>query len=132
MRAALAHGAGFLISGALAFSTDAGVLWLLTRNGTLDPYTARLAAIAVAMVVAYFAHRTLTFAVKEPPSLHQFGRFCSVAASANALNYAIYAGILFAWPASATPLLALLIATAVAMVASYLGLRLGVFRAPTP
>jgi putative flippase GtrA len=69
----------------------------------------------------------VTFAVAAPPSFGEFVRFAVVAGSANALNYAIYAAILLVWPAVA-PLAAQIVSTAVAMVASYLGFRFGVFR----
>ena len=123
------HGAGFLTSGVLAFTTDASVLWILTHIFGNDPYSARAVAIAAAMVVGYFAHRRLTFCVPEVPTLRQFGKFARVAATASALNYAIYAGVLFADPGF-EPLAALVIASIVAMIASYLGLRFGVFKKP--
>lgn len=131
MKQLLKHGAGFVLSGAIAFATDMAVLWLLTRNGTLDPYRARLIAILAAMAVAYFAHRRLTFAVREPPSWAQFAKFASVASFANALNYAIYAGIL-AFVSGSTPLGALMAASIIAIAVSYMGFRFGVFRAPRP
>ena len=127
----LRHGAGFIVSGLIAFSTDAGVLWLLTRFAGLDPYSARIIAILVATVVAYFAHRRLTFAMARPPSMSEFVKFASVASTANAINYAIYAGMLFAVP-GATPLEALLVASIIAMGVSYLGFRFGVFKKSTP
>jgi putative flippase GtrA len=127
----LRHGAGFIVSGLIAFSTDAAVLWLLTRFAELDPYSARIAAILAAMVAAYFAHRRLTFAVVNPPSASEFLKFASVASTANAINYAIYAGMLLALP-GCTPLQALLAASAVAMAVSYLGFRFGVFKKTTP
>ena len=129
MRKGWKHGAGFLTSGMLATATDGAVLALLTRGFGIDPYSARLAAIAVAMVAAFFAHRRLTFGETIPPTLAQFGKFLSVAASASAINYAIYAGILLLRPGS-EPLLAFLIATVFSMAASYFGLRFGVFRRP--
>lgn len=127
----LRHGAGFIISGLIAFSTDAGVLWLLTRFAGLDPYSARAIAILTAMVVAYFAHRRLTFCVTHPPSAVEFAKFASVASTANAINYAIYAGLLLLVP-GCTPLQALLAASIVAMAVSYLGFRFGVFKKSTP
>lgn len=127
----LVHGAGFLASGLIAFSVDAGVLWLLTRFAGLDPYSARVIAILVAMVVAYFAHRRWTFAVANAPSASEFLKFASVASTANAINYAIYAGMLLAIPVC-TPLQALLVASVVAMAVSYLGFRFGVFKKSTP
>lgn len=126
MRARLMHGAGFLVSGLLAFAVDASVLWVLTYGAGLDPYSARLFAILAAMVAAYFAHRRLTFADKSPPSLAQFGKFASVAAAANITNYAVY--VLLLRLAGLTPLTSMVAASAIAMVLSYLGFRFGVFR----
>jgi putative flippase GtrA len=129
MNTGLRHGAGFITSGALAFTTDAAMLALLTRVFGFDPFLARLLAIAVAMVVGFFAHRRLTFAVTEPPTFPQFSKFLGVAATASVINYAIYAAVLVLRPAT-DPLIALLIATAAAMLVSYGGLRFGVFRKP--
>lgn len=127
----LAHGAGFVASGLLAFGTDALCLALLTRGAGLDPFTARAIAIATAMIVAYFAHRTLTFRSKERASLAQFARFVSVAAGSSALNYTVYACALLIWPAL-DPLIALAIASAVSMVTNYAGFRFGVFHHRRP
>lgn len=121
------HGAGFVASGLIAFSVDAGVLLALTRYAGLDPFSARLAAIITAMVVAWLSHRRLTFAVKTPPSLGEFLRFAVVASGASFVNYVIYATLLLVWR-QMPPLAALVAATAVSMCASYIGMRLGVFR----
>lgn len=129
MRNKIRHGAGFIASGGLAFVTDASILMLLMRGAGLDPFTARLIAIACAMIVAFFAHRRLTFAVKEPATWGQFSKFIGVATTASVVNYAIYAGILVIRPGS-EPLVALVVATALSMFVSYIGLRFGVFRKP--
>lgn len=129
MKSKIRHGAGFIASGGLAFITDAGILAVLTRGAGLDPFSARIIAIACAMIVAFFAHRRLTFAVKDPPTFTQFGKFLSVAITASIINYAIYAGILLMRPGS-EPLLALVAATAISMIVSYVGMRFGVFRKP--
>lgn len=126
-RSALKHGAGFAASGLLATATDAGVLVALTRGLGSDPFSSRLVAIACAMVVGFFAHRRLTFAVKEPATIKQFTQFVSVAATAAAINYALYAAILLIWPGT-DPLVAMLAPTLAAMTVSYLGLRFAVFR----
>jgi putative flippase GtrA len=135
MRSRLQHGAGFIVSGGLAFATDASILTLLTRGAALDPFSARIIAIACAMIVGFYAHRRLTFAVSEPATLQQFGKFLSVAVTASIVNYAIYAGILLLTPVTeppvtVDPLAALVIATAISMFVSYVGLRFGVFRKP--
>lgn len=126
-RSTLQHGAGFVASGLLATLTDAGVLVALTRGLGSDPFSSRLVAIACAMVVGFFAHRRLTFAVQEPATIKQFTQFVSVAATAAAINYALYAAILLIWP-STDPLIAMLAPTLAAMTVSYLGLRFAVFR----
>lgn len=126
-RSTVKHGAGFVVSGLLATATDACVLVGLTRGVGMDPFSSRLIAIACAMIVGFFAHRRLTFAVREPATLHQFARFVSVAATASAINYALYAAILLQWPGT-DPLIAMLAPTIAAMTISYLGLRFAVFR----
>jgi putative flippase GtrA len=123
------HWGGFLFSGGIAFVTDATVTGLLHYLAGLDPFTSRLFGIACGMVVAWLLHRQVTFAVSAPPTFREFGRFASVAMTANVINYAIYALILLVQP-DTPPLLALVLSTAVAMVVSYLGFRLRVFRRP--
>ncbi len=126
-RSVVRHGGGFLISGLIAFSVDAVVLLQLTRFAGLDPFSARLIAIALAMVAGWLSHRRLTFNVTTPPTLGEFGRYAAVAWTAAALNYAVYAAILVVRD-DVVPLVAMVAATAVAMGFSYLGMRFGVFR----
>lgn len=123
----LRHGGGFLVSGLIAFSVDALVLLSLTRWAGLDPFSARIIAIALAMVAGWLSHRRFTFNVVMPPTIGEFGRYAAVAWTAAALNYAVYAFILIFFP-NITPLVAMVGATVVAMGFSYLGMRFGVFR----
>ena len=125
----LKHGAGFITSGLIATATDAAVLAVLTRGFGIDPYSARVVAIAVAMVAGFFAHRRLSFGVTEAATFAQFGKFVSVAASVSIINYAMYAGFLLFQPGT-EPLFAFVIATVFSIAASYFGLRYGVFRKP--
>ena len=125
------HWGGFLASGGTAAVVDAAITLALVHLVGFDPFTSRLIAILIAMVVAWLMHRRLTFAVTAAPSLREFLRFAAVAWSANALNYAIYAGILLVLPGS-LPLVAIVIATGIASVFSYVGFRFGVFRQPPP
>jgi putative flippase GtrA len=121
------HWAGFVASGLIALFADAVVLWALTRGFDLSPFLARLVAIAVATVIGFLAHRSLTFDVTGSPTLSEFGRFVSVAWSSSAVNYAVFSIVLLAWP-QMPPLLALFGATLVSMFVTYAGLRYGVFR----
>lgn len=121
------HYGGFVLAGCLALATDALILQSLHAGLGLTPYLARVPAIACAMVVSWLVNRTVTFATTEPPSLQEFAKFATVSWFAQAINYAVFAMILIALPGIA-PLAALVAASLVAMFASYLGFRFGVFR----
>ena len=123
----LRHWGGFIVTGGSAFLVDAGVTTGLIHFVGLDPFSARLAGIAVAMVFAWLMHRSLTFAVATAPTIGEFLRFSAVASGANALNYGVYALILILWRAT-PPLLALIVSTGIASAVSYAGFRFGVFR----
>lgn len=123
------HLGGFATSGAIAFMVDATVLTILTRGFGVDPFVARLAAISVAMVAGWRAHRRLTFNVKTPATFAEFLTYAAVAWTSAAVNYAAYAAVLVLRPGT-DPLVALVAASLVAMTFSYLGMRFGVFRKP--
>jgi len=121
------HYAGFLFSGSLAFLIDASILEALTRIAGLSPFVARLVSISIAMVAAWLLHRTVTFAVRVPPSFTEFLQFAAVVWSAQLINYLIFCAVLIAVPGTA-PFVALVLACLVAMFVSYTGYRFGVFR----
>jgi putative flippase GtrA len=122
------HGLGFLLSGSLAFLTDAAILSLLTWLG-LHPIVARVFAISIAMVVGWRAHRRLTFGLTTPPRLAEFLRYAAVGWTVAAINYGVFALIILALP-STQPLYALVVSSLVAMVFAYLGMRFAAFRNP--
>lgn len=121
------QGLGFLVSGLIALAVDMGVTSALTRLAGLSPYLARPAGIALAMVAGWLCHRRLTFDVKEPPTLGEFIRYAAVAWGVAALNYAVYAAEIATLPAL-PPEAALVVSSIVAMAASFLGMKLGVFK----
>jgi putative flippase GtrA len=123
----LRHWGGFLFSGGTAFLVDAGTTAIFVHFVGLDRFVARIIGIGVAMVAAWLLHRRVTFNVSAPRSLAEFLRFSAVALTANALNFAIYSLLLIAFP-TIHYLIAIVIATGVATIFSYVGFRLGVFR----
>jgi putative flippase GtrA len=125
------HWGGFIVSGLTAAAIDALITSGLVHDFGIDPFSSRIAGILVAMVAAWLLHRRLTFAMRSTPTWREFVRFATVAWGANLLNYVIYSAILIARPAT-LPVIAIVIATLIAAVFSYLGFRLGVFREPTP
>ena len=122
----LRHYGGFVLAGLLALSTDALILKGLTRFGW-HPLLARIVAIAIAMIVSWLVNRTVTFAMAGRPTFREYLRFATVSWSAQAVNYVVFGAVILLRPA--TPLLlALVIASCVAMFVSYFGFRYGVFR----
>lgn len=126
-RPALQHWGGFLASGLIALSVDAGILETGIRLFGLHPLAARLLGISCAMVAGWLAHRSLTFALRSRPSVGEFARYAAVAWTTAAINYGSFASILIVRPAF-PPLAALLLASIVATVLAYLGMRYGAFR----
>lgn len=119
------HYGGFVLAGVLALTTDGLVLEALARAGW-HPLAARPLAIAVAMVVSWLVNRRITFAMPGPPTLREYARFAAVSWSAQAVNYLVFGAILIGRPATPV-LLALVLASLVAMFVSYFGFRHAVF-----
>lgn len=125
--AAARHLSGFGASGAIAFTTDATILELLTRFAAMPPLGARLVAIACAMVAGWQSHRRLTFNVQTPATVREFLAYVAMASTSASINYLSFAAILFMRPATA-PFVALVGASLIAMIFAYAGMRFGVFR----
>ena len=117
---ALVGGAGFLV--------DAGMLALLLHVSPLGPFSARIVAIAAAMLVTFWLNRTFTFGRSDRSLAVEGTRYGGVGISAALLNYAVYAVILLVFPA-VWPVLAVAAASVVAMVWSFLGYSRFVFGA---
>ncbi len=126
-RLAIQHWAGFLASGLIALSVDATILETGIRLFGLHPLVARLLGISCAMVAGWLAHRTLTFMLRSRPNFREFARYAAIAWTTQAINYGTFASILIVRPAL-PPLAALLLASIVATVFAYVGMRYGAFR----
>jgi putative flippase GtrA len=126
-RLAIQHWAGFLASGLIALSVDATILETGIRVFGLHPLVARLLGISCAMVAGWLAHRTLTFMLRSRPTFREFARYAAIAWTTQAINYGTFASILIVRPAL-PPLAALLLASIVATVFAYVGMRYGAFR----
>lgn len=120
--------ARFLVVGGLGFAVDAVATELLVAAG-LPALGARVAAIALAMATTYLLNRRLTFRSDRRGAalLAEGGRYFAVALGAAAFNYAVFALVLALAP-GIRPGLAVAVASAAAMVLSYLGYSTVVFR----
>jgi putative flippase GtrA len=118
----------FGLAGAAGFAVDAGMLAILLKTTALDVFSARIAAIGVALCVTWLINRTVTFG----RSSHSFGgeaiRYGGVGVAGSVLNYAIYSAVLLAAPRT-EPFIALCLASAAVMAFSYFGYSRLVFQA---
>ncbi len=116
----------FALVGVIGFLTDAGSLFALTQAG-LDPFSARVISIALAMFTTWRLNRAMTFGASGRSEVSEGARYGAVALAVAGLNYAIYAGLLLAFP-PLWPVVATAIASVIAMAASYFGYSRLVFR----
>lgn len=121
------HWGGFLVSGAVAFTVDGGVMEIGVRLLGLPTLVARFTGVMCAMIAAWLCHRTLTFALTTKPDLAEFARYVAAASTTAAINYTAFAVLLFLWPVMPR-LVALAIASCLATIFAYLSMRYGVFR----
>ena len=110
----------FLCVGAVGFFADAAMLALLTSILGIEPLIARCLSIAFALTVTWLLNRTLTFGRSSRGMAIEGARYGGVGVATSLFNYAIYAALLLAAPAT-PPLVALVVASAAATLLSYLG-----------
>ena len=110
----------FGLVGGLGFLTDAAILQSLLATTLLDPISARLVSIGLALFVTWLLNRYLTFAPSSRGTVVEGARYGGIGIASSALNYAVYAALILAVP-SMVPLAALAIASVIAMGFSFLG-----------
>lgn len=116
----------FAFVGGLGFLIDACITLALIGRG-IDPFTARIVAIALAMMVNWRLHRAVTFGASDTSQATEGIRYFTVALLAAGLNYAIYVALLLFVP-FITPLMAIIIAIGTVTALTFLGYRNLVFR----
>ncbi|MEM6463413.1 MAG: GtrA family protein [Pseudomonadota bacterium] len=110
----------FVVVGGIGFVTDAGILMGLLHFTALDPFTARLVAIASALQVTWLLNRNFTFGKSERHAAVEGMRYSGVGIATSLLNYLVYSGLLVFVP-DIRPVFALTIGSAVATIFSYTG-----------
>lgn len=117
----------FLFAGAIGFAVDVAVLWVLLRFGLLGPFSARVLAIAAAMLCTYVINRTFTFGASHRRVSVEGARYGGVGIASALINYAVYSLCLIVLP-TISPFLAVILGSGSATVFSYLGYSRFVFR----
>jgi putative flippase GtrA len=93
----------------------------------LDPYTARIISIALAIFTTWRLNRSVTFGRSGSGQVTEGARYYGVAITTALVNFAIYSSVLLIWP-SVWPVAAAIMATAVTMFMSYFGYSRLVFQ----
>jgi putative flippase GtrA len=120
--------ARFVLVGSIGFCVDALALEMLLEIG-LGPLIGQLYAASVAILVTFVLNRTYTFADTETPILRLFIAYLGTQCAGIGINYLTYTLLLTAAPPPiCLPLVALAAASGVAMVLTYAGSRLFVFK----
>ena len=110
----------FMLTGGVGFVADAAALWLLIHTTPLGPLAARVLSIGFALCVTWQINRHLTFAPSSRGMAREGARYGGVGVATSIVNYLVYCAALFAMPAL-PPLVALAVASVVAMALSFLG-----------
>lgn len=111
----------FCIVGAIGFVVDLGLLQLVLSYG-YSPIEGRIVSILVALTVTWLLHRYFTFKQTDRRFIPQYSRYILVAVCGAGVNFVIYTGVLIATP-NTPAFVALIIASAIALSANYLGSR---------
>ena len=123
----------FVLIGALGFCVDAGLTVLIATGLGVSPFFARLPAVAAATAATFLLNRAFTFGGRDS-WLREFARYVLVAASGQALNYAVYAaalttlGALGLGQAPAAITFSVACGAGAAMFLTFAGFRLFAFR----
>lgn len=116
----------FAIVGGLGFVVDAGFTYTLINQG-LDPFTARLIAIPIAMLVCWRLNRAITFGASGTSQHTEGARYAAVAVTSAVFNYAAYSVLMLAFPGLLAPI-AVAVATFMSMAFSFTGYQHFAFR----
>ena len=120
----------FALVGGLGFLTDATTLWLLIHFTALHPVAARPLSFLVASIVTWYGNRRFTFAVKKTDKkLQEWLRYLVVNSFGAIFNLGIYTILVLhgsGW--IARPLLALTIASILAMFLNFFASKYLAFR----
>ncbi|HLW93197.1 MAG TPA: GtrA family protein [Roseiarcus sp.] len=123
----------FLIVGTIAFCVDVGLTVLIAAGLGVSPYIARPPAVVAATLTGFLLNRAFTFRASGGHWPSELLRYGLVAASGQAVNYAVYAACLFVAHALGLEATALLIAfcvacgSGIAMALTFAGFRFFAF-----
>lgn len=120
----------FCISGGIAFLIDAGLTHLLIHGVGIEPFRARIPAIAVAVLFTWLFNRYLSFRHRRSRKrLAEFGRYLLGNAFGLCANYGAYALVIATLAVSREwPVIAVAAGSIAGLLVNYASARHFVFR----
>jgi putative flippase GtrA len=122
----------FAVAGTVGFGVDSALLLAFTSLLGWPALLARLASFAIALVVTWLINRAWTFRASGKRAAGigaEFASYGAVQLAGGAVNYAVYAAVVFALGREPWQLIVALAAgSGAGMVLNYLGARRFVFR----
>lgn len=118
----------FVVIGGAGFVIDAGLTHTLMLSG-LTHWWARMPAILAAMAFTWQCNRRWTYGLVRKPGWQEAGRYFSVAGTVASLNYAAYALLALA---GVSPLIGIVVATALQSGTAFFGYRRFAFQERSP
>lgn len=120
----------FCVAGAIGFVVDAGLVQLLVRGGGFDPYASRVVSFLCAMTATWQFNRRFTFARQSGEGLlHEWARYGVAMLGGFAVNYGIYALMVWQWPlVREWPVIGVAAGSIAGLAVNYTSSRFWVFR----
>lgn len=124
----------FCVSGVIGFLVDGGIVQLLVGAFGLDPYASRVVSFLCAMTATWLFNRHLTFtSAADEGRLRQWSRYLLGTLLGFAVNYAVYAAMVYHWPlVREWPVIGVAAGAVFGMVVNWLSARYWVFRHAPP
>lgn len=122
--------AQFLLVGSAGFVVDGGLLLVMIEGTGLSPLAARLVSFSVAVTITWLLNRLLTFRDRAGTNrLAEWRRYVAVNGLGGLINLGIFALLVGPMPGlGVRPLVAFVVASAVALIFNFIGSRALVFR----
>lgn len=120
----------FSLVGVVGFTVDGGALHALIELADWGPIEARAVAVPIAVLATWLLNRRITFRdLANLPAFRSLVRYATVSGVGAAVNFSVYVCLVFGFSAmAAKPLMALAIASTVALMFNFLGSKHFAFR----
>ena len=122
----------FTIVGAIGFVVDAGIVQILVREFSINPYGARVVSFLAAATTTWGFNRRYTFAGHGSGSRRrELFRYLIAMAGGFALNYGAYAALVATWPlVRQWPAIGVAAGSVAGAALNFLTSKYWIFRAP--